>query len=169
MLLDPTTSMRGNYTTVISETFSESVFPTGTSPAPNKLSITSIVIPLCVLALCTIVGFAGICILLKLNLIQKQRRERSIANEVNHDQPCYEVIDPIYETIPSTESENLTQVNFGITMMRNEAYATHSQEKKCSHSLPLDFNVSRNEAYDTSENLMLKFNIEQQHHNLQPL
>ena len=89
MLLDPTISMRGNYTTVISETFSESVLAAGASP-PN---ITLIVIPLCALALCTIVGFAGICILLKLNLIRKQRKERSIANEIN--QPCYEVIDPI--------------------------------------------------------------------------
>ena len=163
MHLDPTTTKRGNYTTVISETFSKSVLATGTSPAPNKLSITLIVIPLCVLVLCTIVGFAGICILLKLNLIRKQQQERSKANEVN--QPCYEVTDPIYETIPSTESENLTQVNFGITMMRNNAYATHSQEKRCSHSPPLDFNVSRNEAYDTSE--LLIQNIK--HHSLRPL
>lgn len=44
-------------------------------------------------------------------------------------------------------------------MMRNEAYVTHSQKIKCSHSLQLDLNVSRDEAYDTSENVML--NIKQ--------
>ena len=88
----------------ISETFSESVLAAGTSPAPNKLSITLIVIPLCMcLPLCMIVRFAGVCILQKLNLIRKQRKERSIRSEVI--KPCYEVIDPIYETIRSIESE----------------------------------------------------------------
>jgi hypothetical protein len=112
--------MRINDSSLISEITSESVLTTGTSP-PSKLSITLILIPLCVLTLCTIVGFAGICVLLKLNLIRKRKKEGSIANEVN--QTCYEVIDPIYETIPSsTEPENLTQDNFGITMVRNDAY-----------------------------------------------
>ncbi|MCG8624214.1 MAG: hypothetical protein MJE68_19745 [Proteobacteria bacterium] len=102
-------------------------------------------------------GFAGICILLKLNLIRKQRRERSIANEVN--QSCYEVIDPIYETVPSTESEKLTLDNFGITTMSNDAYTKiHSPEKKCHHSPPLDFNASSNEAYIPSEKLSMQNN-----------
>ena len=92
----------------------------GTS-LPSKLGIivTSILAPLCILALCTIVGFAGICILLKLYLIRKQRKERSTANEVN--QPCYEVIDPIYEAIPSTAAES-TPDYFGIATMSNDAY-----------------------------------------------
>ena len=58
---------------------------------PSKLGIivTSILVPLCILSLCTIlVGFAGICILLK------KRKERSLASEVN--QPCYEVIYRLY-------------------------------------------------------------------------
>ena len=138
-LLGPTTAIRRD---LISEMPSESVLTTETSP-PSKLNITLIVIPLCILALCTVVGFAGICILLKLNLILKQRKERSIANEVN--QPCYEVIDPIYEAIPSTAAES-TPDYFGIATMSNDAY-THSQEKKCRHSPPADFNASSNEAY----------------------
>ena len=66
--------MRGNYTTVISETFSESVLATGTSPAPNKLSITLIVVPLYVFSLCTVAGFAGICILTKPEFGSSERK-----------------------------------------------------------------------------------------------
>ena len=126
--------MRVNYSTPISE------IPSIGTSQPSKLGITVtlILVPLCVLALivCTII--AGICILLKLNLIRKQQKEASIANEVN--QPCYEVIaiDPIYETVPSTESDNLALDNFGITTMSNDAYTKiHSPEKKCRHSPPL--------------------------------
>ena len=152
MHLGPRTTMRRNYTTFISEIPSGSILTIGTSSPSKQSIIILILVPLCVLVLCTVAGFAGICILLKLNLIQKQRKECSTANEVK--QPCYEVIDPIYETIPSTESENLTRVNFGIAMMRNDAYAynnIHSQKKKCHQSPLLDFNVSRNEAYDTMQ------------------
>lgn len=121
----------------------------GTSP-PSKLGIivTSILVPLCILALCTIVGLAGVCILLK---IRKQRKERAMADEVN--QPCYEVIDPIYETIPSTES---TPDYFGIATMSNDAY-TRSRETKCYHSPPVDFNTSSNisEAYVPNEKVLL--------------
>jgi hypothetical protein len=117
--------MRRRYnTSLISEIPSESVLATGTSPPISKLNnITLIVIPLvCVLALCAVAGFAGICILLKLSLIWKQQNERSVATEVN--QTNYEDIHPVYETIPSTKSEKFTQGNFGITMMSNEAYVS---------------------------------------------
>ena len=150
-----TVTMIRNYSTLISE-----ISSIGTSP-PSKLGITvtvtSILVPLCVVALCTVAGFAGICILLKLKLIRKQQQECSTANEVN--QMYYEVIDPIiYETVqPSTKSENLTQDNFGITTMSNDAYICniHSQETKCHHSPPLDFNASSNEAYIPSEKIIL--------------
>jgi hypothetical protein len=146
MHIDPTTTIRNT------EIPSESVLTTGTSP-PSKLSITLIVIPLCVLVLCTVAGFAGICILLKLNLIRKRLKESSIANQVN--QTYYEIIDPIYETIPSTDSRNLTQ-DFGITTMSNDAYNNiHSQEAMCCHSPPLDFNASSNEAYVPGEKVIL--------------
>jgi hypothetical protein len=152
--------MRRNYSTVVSEIPSESVLTTGTRP-PSKLQF-NITLIVSVLAPCTIVGFAGICILLlvKLNLMWKQKKERSIANEVNQTYNDSEVIDPIYETIPSTEPENLTQDNFGITMMRNDAYVynnIHSQETKCCHSPPVDFNISNNEAYVPSEKVIIKY------------
>ena len=126
-----TVTMRRSYSTVtvtvISEIPSESILTTGPGPGispPNKLSILTVV-PLSVLALCMVAGFAGICILLK---TWNQRKENCMANEVN--QTYHEVIDPIYETIPSTESKTLTQDNFKITMMSNEAYA--SSEKVIS-------------------------------------
>ncbi len=146
MHADPMTTMRRNY---YNSTLIPEIASIGTSP-PSKLGITvtSILVPLCVVALCTI---AGICILLKLFLIRKRKKERFIANQVN--QAYYEVIDPIYEMVPSTKSENLTQDNFGITAMSNDAYTCniHSQETKCSHGPPLDFNSSSNEAYVPSE------------------
>ena len=152
MHADPTTTvtMIRNYSTLISEIF------IGTSP-PSKLGITvtSILVPLCLLALCTVAGFAGICILLKLKLIRERQRESFTANGVN--QTYYEVMDPIYETVPSTKSENLTQDNSRITTMSNDAYTCkiHSQETKCSHNPPLDFNASSNEAYVPSEKVVL--------------
>ena len=153
---DPITTMRVNYSTPISE-----IPSIGTSP-PSKLDITValILVPLCVLALIVCI-IAGICIKLKRKLIRKQQREASIANEVN--QPCYEVIaidhDPIYETVPCTESENLTLDNFGITTMNDDAYTKiHSQETKCRQSPPLDFNASSNEAYIPSEKLSMQNN-----------
>jgi hypothetical protein len=136
-----------NYSTLFSE-----IPSIGTNP-PSKLGITVtlILVPLCVVVLCTVAGFAGICILLKL---REHQQERSMADEVN--QTHYEVIDPIYETIPSTKSENLIQDNFGITAMSNDAYNNiHSQETKCCHSPPLDFNPSSNEAYVPSEKILL--------------
>ena len=151
---DPITTMRVNYSTPISE-----IPSIGTSP-PSKLGITValILVPLCVLALIVCI-IAGICILLKQKLIQKQQREASIANEVN--QPCYEMIaiDPIYEIVPCTESENLTLDNFGITTMNDDAYTKiHSPEKKCRHSPPLDFNASGNETYIPSEKVAMQNN-----------
>ena len=147
--------MRVNYGTLISEIPSNGTLSSPPTSSKIGVTVTLIVTPLCVLALCTIiVGFAGICILLKLKLIRKQRRERSIANEVN--QSCYEVIDPIYETVPSTESEKL---GLGITTMSNDAYTKiHSQETKCRQSPPLDFNASSNEAYIPSEKLSMQNN-----------
>ena len=103
-----------------------------------------------------VAGFAGICILSL--LIWKKRKESSITNEINQTSTYYEVIDPIYETVPSTESENLTKDNFGITTMSNDAYnSIHSQETKCRHSpcAPLDFNTSSNEAYVPSEKVIV--------------
>jgi hypothetical protein len=145
--------MRRNYysTIIVSEIPSESVLATGTRP-PRKLSISLIMIPLCALALSiSAAGFAGICILLKL---RKHQNERSMADEVN--QTYYEVIDPIYETVPSTKSDNVTQDNFGITTMSNDAYNNiHSQETMCCHSPPLHFNASSNEAYVPSEKVIL--------------
>ena len=129
---------------------SESVLATGMTP--HKLNITLILIPLCIVVICAAAGFAGICMLLKLNLIRKQQNETSIsANEVN--QTYYEIIDPIYEAIPATESEKSTQINFGITMMSNDAYSQETN-LKCCHSQALDFNTSSNEAYLSNEKLM---------------
>ena len=122
--LDPVTTMKRNY----GGTLTSEIPSIGASSPSLVIIVTSILVPLCVLALCTVVGFAGICILLNLYLIRKQRKECSTANEVN--QTCYEVIDPIYETVPSTESKSITQDNFGITMMSNEAYV--SSEKVIS-------------------------------------
>ena len=155
MYLEPTTTMRRSYSSLVSKIPSESILTTGPGislPIASKLNITLILLPLSVFALCMVAGLAGICILSL--LIWKKRKENSIANEINQTSTYYEVIDPIYETVPSTESENLTD-NFGITTTSNDAYnSIHSQEKKCRHSPPLDFNTSSNEAYVPSEKVI---------------
>ena len=150
MHLDPTTTMRRSYSSLVSKLPSESILTTSpgiSPPIASKLNITLILLPLSVFALCMVAGFAGICILSL--LIWKKRKKSSIANEIN--QTYYEVIDPIYETVPSTESDNL-----GITTTSNDAYnSIHSSEKKCHHSPPLDFNTSSNEAYVPSEKVIV--------------
>ena len=123
-----------------------------------KQAIALFLIPVYVLAaigLCTLAVFASGYIILKLRFIRKQRKESSTLKEVN--QTYYEIIDPIYDTIPTTESETSTPDNVGITTMSNDAYNNiHSWETKCCQGPAPDFNTSSNEAYapSTSEKLV---------------
>ena len=123
---------------------------------PPKQTIALFLIPVYVfgaIGLCTLAVFASGYIILKLRFIRKQRKESSTLKEVN--QTYYEIIDPIYDTIPTTESETSTPDNVGITTMSNDAYNNiHSWETKCCQGPAPDFNTSSNEAYAPSEKLL---------------
>ena len=126
--------------------------------SPPAQNIRSYLIPLYVLAsigLCLSVGIAATCILLKLSLIQKRQKERTLAREVNQDH--YEIIDPIYETINNDSTQN----NFGmqVTMISNDAYENiRSLETKCNSCASLGIEASVNEAYTLNEMLIQKNN-----------
>lgn len=144
--------MRNGYSSTfahMSKIPTESVVTVGTSSQTIALTLT----PLIVLGLCMLAAFLVICTL-KLNLIRKKQKESSTARALN--QPYYEIIDPIYETINNAKSDDNTRDNF--PMMSNNAYNNiHPQDMKCCHSPSLELeeiDVSSNEAYVPSERII---------------
>lgn len=152
---DPTI-MEKNYSRTLVNIYDVSkILDVEASPPKQIITVTLVLIPFYVLAM---IGFCLLAVFATVYIVLKLRKQQICAgaNEVIDNQMYYDTIDPIYERIPTPESESSTQDNFGITAMSNDAYNNiHSQETKCCHSPALlDFNISNNEAYVPGEKLI---------------